>query len=108
MLALDDAIEPLTRAWCCYELFLASSKRMQIDIRAPTQSLLLYKQIENRATGLDIRSCRASNLNDYRMIMAAIAGMEDMINTKIIKLLGDRIHDLVQIFAATGHAETLV
>eukprot|EP00928_Gymnodinium_smaydae_P075570 TRINITY_DN5857_c0_g2_i1.p1 TRINITY_DN5857_c0_g2~~TRINITY_DN5857_c0_g2_i1.p1 ORF type:complete len:698 (+),score=57.56 TRINITY_DN5857_c0_g2_i1:299-2095(+) len=83
IMAVDDAVQPLRRSWCCFEVYLAVTQRTRIDIRAHVQSVKLYQTITDQVSTMDIRQCTASNAADHEMIMQCIRGKEDIVNDKI-------------------------
>lgn len=91
LLAVDDALEPLTRSWCCFELHLAVAKEKRLDIRAPVTSPGLYQAISQKAALMDIRHCAATNASDHRAIMRALKGAEDAVNRRVRQHVEDTV-----------------
>jgi len=96
LLAVDETFEPLRRSWCCYEIYLAISKNIRVEIRAGTNNKGFYEKLAATINTIDIRHCRATNARDHAKIMAALKGSEDLVNRKI----RDRMEDTVQFVKA--------
>jgi len=101
-LVVDERVEALTRSWCCFELYLSLSRRIELDIRAPVTSATTYQRILDRAASMDVRHCRASNQADHNRILRVLRGTEDAVNRKVRQ----QIEQLVRLLAAAlSHAQ---
>ncbi|CAE8595310.1 unnamed protein product [Polarella glacialis] len=101
VLAVDEAVEPLGRTWCCYEMYLTITSSKRLDIRAPRTSISLYCNIQERLSSMDIR-CSASCTEDHERIMKVIQGSEDIVNQKI----REQIQDLCQFLQSFEQSPT--
>jgi len=91
LLVVDDAVEPLTRSWCCYEVYLAVKNRQRFELRPPQTSTDMYRTVRAKLAAMDIRRCNASNESDHGKIMKAIRGSEDVVNSKIREIVEDTL-----------------
>ncbi|CAE7241616.1 unnamed protein product [Symbiodinium natans] len=88
LLAVDAKIEPPTRSWCCFELYLACMQQKTIRIEVPTQETQadirkLKKKVKDAMEVVDISQCSASNQGDHEKIMAEIGFAVGDVNSKL-------------------------
>ncbi|CAJ1346016.1 unnamed protein product [Effrenium voratum] len=88
LLAVDKNIEPPTRSWCCFELYLACKQQKTIRIEVPRQETPqkikeLKKSIKDAMEKVDISMCSASNAGDHERIMAEIGSSTGDVNSRL-------------------------
>lgn len=87
ILVFDGAVEPLSRSWCVYELYLATICDKKLDGWTHNWSRHLAGSLADRMRDLDVRRCSATNRDDHNRIMEAIRNKEDDVNNKVRKIL---------------------
>mmetsp|Transcript_43347 Transcript_43347/g.114668 ORF Transcript_43347/g.114668 Transcript_43347/m.114668 type:complete len:495 (+) Transcript_43347:88-1572(+) len=92
-LVVDERLLPLDRVWCLYEMYISVENQIRIDVRAPTMSKNLFRNILRKIEVMDIRKCTAASDSDRERIMSAVRGSEDMLNSEV----GRSIEELVRL-----------
>ncbi|CAE7544091.1 unnamed protein product [Symbiodinium sp. CCMP2592] len=78
VMALDQQVQPFTRVWCLFELFLSSEKALEVVFATDSggdeccESVGVALELGRRISGLQVETCHASSEIDKQRIFAHI------------------------------------
>lgn len=94
LLVIDNSIDVIERVWVIYELYLSLKRDKPVQIALTKAGSKFRSELMKKVRSMDVRASKATRASDLQAIRGAIAGFEDIINSRICTKLAEKVHQL--------------